>query len=166
MDFDKGLSGPQPPTGPDVTFLCLRIENRSVLQDILNPNEYVKIQQIFKEILTISLERNTGHCAEHLDGHIFDALCVFSDVYHALRCAIHIQSELHHFQWPSFYYDAERDAQRMTYVGSGDEGICYTVYDTRYTVYGFNPFDLFISFFPMKFDILLRKSKGKMPLRM
>lgn len=28
------------------------------------------------------------------------------------------------------------------------------VYVTRYKVYGFNPFDLFLSFFPMKFDIL------------
>ena len=123
MDLDAGLSGP--PTGPDLTLLCLRIENRSVLKDILSSDEYVKIQQIFKEILTISLKRFTGHCAEHLDEHIFDALCVFSDVYHALRCAIHIQNELNHYQWPSFYYDAEQGSERMNYVGKGDEGIFF-----------------------------------------
>ena len=117
----KGISGP--PLGPDLTLLCLRIENRSVLQDILSAEQFTEIQQIFKVVMTGSLELFSGHCAEHHDGHIFDALCVFTDVYHALRCAINIQHELNVYEWPSYYHDAESQSPRMSYVGKGEQGI-------------------------------------------
>ena len=121
MDFSNKALGP--PMGPDLTLLCLRIENRSVLQDATSSDEFNELQRIFKDVMTGSLDRFNGHCAEHLDGHIFDALCVFDDVYHALRCAINIQYELNQYPWPSFYYDAEKRTPRMSYIGKGEQGM-------------------------------------------
>jgi len=122
MDFSNNNKMMSPPSGPDLTLLCLRIENRSVLQDILSADEFAEIQHIFKDVMTSSLQTFSGYCAEHHDGHVFDALCVFNDVYFALRAAIHIQMELNSYQWPSFYHDAELRTQQMSYVGRGDQG--------------------------------------------
>lgn len=101
----------------------MRIENRTVLQDLLSNQQYGILITIFKEIMDSALSQFHGYCIEHNNGHVYDVLTVFSDVYDAIRCAINIQKELNNHKWPSFYYQIEQQSSRMAYVGKGPQGI-------------------------------------------
>lgn len=124
MDFSNDISGP--PTGPDLTFLCMKIENREILQDLLSSNggeKYTQLLTIFKNIMDGAIKQFHGFTIEHHNGHVYDVLTVFNDVYDAIRCAINIQKELNNYNWPSYYYQLERQSQRMTYVGKGNKSM-------------------------------------------
>ena len=124
MDWSNGISGP--PSGPDLTFLCMRIENREVLQDLLSNDggqKYTELLEIFNGIMDGAMKQFHGFKIEHNNGHVYDVLTVFNDVYDAIRCAINIQKELNNYNWPSYYYSIERQSQRMTYVGKGKKGM-------------------------------------------
>jgi len=119
MDFNEQMLAVPAPSGPDLTFICMRIENRSVLQSSLSPQQYTHLLDVFRSILTDALQQYRGFSIEQHSENVYDAFVVFDDVYNAVRCAIHIQTQLHTYQWPQFYYELEQHSQRMAYVGTG-----------------------------------------------
>eukprot|EP01083_Nonionella_stella_P032225 88218_1 len=120
VDWSDNMQGP--PSGGDLTFLCMKVENRTILQDALSDDRYLELMSIHNTIFEQALKRFNGHCIEQHNGHVYDALTVFNDVYDAMRCSLNIQKELNHYKWPVFYYELERSSPRMSYVGTGDQG--------------------------------------------
>ena len=125
MDFSNQIA--TPPKGPDLTFVCMRIENKAVLQSELSDDKFMTLMQIFKEIMAKALKQFHGHCIEQPFSYIYDALTVFNDVYDAIRCAINMQKALNSYQWPSYLHLLQMSSSRMTYVGTGDHGIQLTM---------------------------------------
>eukprot|EP01084_Bolivina_argentea_P294687 507132_1 len=115
VDWSGGMNGP--PSGPDLTFVCMRIENRTILQNSLSDTEFMQLMQIHNAIMLDGLKHFNGHCIEQFNGHVYDVLTVFNDVYDAIRCAINIQKELNNYKWPIFYYKLEKESNQMQYVG-------------------------------------------------
>merc|ERR1712154_127343 len=117
MDFSNQISGP--PQGPDLTFLCTKVEQREMFKDNLNENQYDELMQIHNGIWLEALRCFNGHCIEQNEFNLFT---VFGDVYDGIRCAINIQKNLNSYNWPNYLYEVELKLNMNSlYIGKGNK---------------------------------------------
>ena len=59
---------------------------------------FLHLMQIDNGIMLEPLKQFHRHCIEGNNGHIYDVLTVFNDVYDVIRCDINIQKELNNIK--------------------------------------------------------------------
>ncbi len=112
-----------PPEGPDLTFFCTVLENKSTLLKNLSNGQYQHLLTIHNDIIDKSVRSHQGFIVESYSEsstrggtRLHDYFCVFGDVYNAVRCSLAVQEALHSAQWPPFYFELEK-SEKLVYKG-------------------------------------------------
>ncbi|ETO27927.1 hypothetical protein RFI_09205 [Reticulomyxa filosa] len=113
-----------PPTGPDLTFMCTCIENKTALSNGLSDAQMTELMAIHNDIIVSNVKKYHGFVIEKgTIGKVYDFFVVFGDVCNALDCAVAIQQALQFAPWPSFYFNFE-ETGKLQYVGKPAESFC------------------------------------------
>ncbi|ETO22452.1 hypothetical protein RFI_14746, partial [Reticulomyxa filosa] len=111
------MASRNPPTGPDLTFLCTCIENKILLANELNSSQMAQLLTIHNEVIEKHVKRYHGYIIEKSTvGKVYDYFVVFNQIHYALDCALAIQEALFSASWPQFYLDLEQSG-KILYVG-------------------------------------------------